>query len=97
MASLYQILNLLLDIAWFIMLVHLIMSWLLIFNILNIYQPVVGTIWNGLNALLEPFYRFIRQFLPRTQGLDLAPLVGFVLIIITKIILQNNAVYFLGG
>jgi len=95
MTSLYQILNLILDVAWFIMIVHIIMSWLINFQVLNLHQPIVAQIWYSLNKLLEPLYSRIRRFLPATPGLDLAPLVAFIGIIVLRIVLRNNAAFFL--
>lgn len=56
MLSLFQILNLLLDIVWFFVIAHIIMSWLINFQVLNIHQPIVGQLWRGLNQLLAPLY-----------------------------------------
>ena len=90
--TIISILALLLDVAFFILLIHVIMSWLLTFNVLNMRQPVVASIWDGLTRLLEPVYRPIRRFLPNTGGLDLAPLVAFLIIIILRdIILPDIA------
>ena len=96
MVTLFQALMLILDILWFIMIAHIIMSWLINFNVLNLRQPIVAQIWTGLSGLLEPIYAPIRRVLPQTGGLDLAPLVVFVIIIIAKQALANNAGMFLG-
>jgi YggT family protein len=90
MLSLFQILLLILDIVWFIIIVQIIMSWLISFNVLNLYQPIVGQIWHGLNRLLEPLYAPARRILPRTGGLDLAPLVVLIAIYALRIIIANN-------
>ena len=90
MCSILQILQLLLNVAFFIMLVHIIMSWLINFQVLNLHQPLVASIWDGLTRLLEPAYRPIRQLLPNTGALDLAPLVLFIGIIICRDILIIN-------
>ncbi len=84
MCTILKILSLLLDVAFFIMLVHIIMSWLINFQVLNLRQPLVASIWDGLTRLLEPVYRPIRRYLPHTGGLDLAPLVLFIGIIIVR-------------
>jgi YggT family protein len=63
------------------MIVHIIMSWLISFQVLNLHQQLVSQIWFGLNRLLEPIYNPIRRILPDTRPLDLAPLVAFVIII----------------
>lgn len=95
MQSLLQILLLLLDVAWFIMIAHIIMSWLISFSVLNLHQPFVRQVWDGLNRLLEPVYGRIRSFLPQTGGLDLAPLVALIGVYALRIILFNNAAAFL--
>jgi YggT family protein len=91
MTSLFQILMLLLDVAFFIVIAHVILSWLINFGVLNLRQPVVAQIWDGLNRLLEPVYGPIRRALPNMGGLDLAPLVVFIAIYALRIILTNNA------
>jgi YggT family protein len=94
MTSIYQILMLILDVAVFIILAHVIMSWLINFQVLNIRQPLVSQIWYGLGRLLEPLYAPIRRILP-PMGLDLAPLIVLIAIYALQIILQNNAAAFL--
>lgn len=94
MTSLFQILLLLIDVAWFIMIAHIIMSWLISFQVLNTRQQLVAQIWYGLNRLLEPIYQPIRNILPATGGLDLAPLVALIALYAIRIILVNNAALF---
>lgn len=96
MQSLYQILMLILDVVWFVMIAHIIMSWLISFQVLNTRQPLVAQIWFTLTRMLEPIYAPIRRFLPPTPGLDLAPLVAFIALIALRIVLQNNAGFFYG-
>jgi YggT family protein len=78
MIVIYQLLQLVLSVVFTIMIIHIIMSWLISFNVLNLQQPLVYQIWSGLNKLLEPMYRPIRRYMPDTHPLDLAPLVAFV-------------------
>jgi YggT family protein len=81
MIALYQTLALILDVVFFIMLAHIIMSWLINFQVLNLNQQFVSQVWTGLNRLLEPVYTPIRRILPDTRPLDLAPLVAFIAVI----------------
>lgn len=90
MLTILQILSLLLNVAFFIMIIHIIMSWLINFQVLNLHQPMVYQIWEGLNRLLEPVYTPVRRILPDTRPLDLAPLVVFIGIIICRDILIPN-------
>ena len=94
MTSLFQILLLIIGIAKFIVIAHVIMSWLINFQILNLRQPLVAQIWDGLTRLLEPVYGRIRRLLPPMGGLDLAPLIVLVGIIALEIVLRNNAALF---
>jgi YggT family protein len=95
MTSIFQILLLILDIAQWIIIAHIIMSWLINFQVLNLRQPLVASIWQGLNGLLEPVYNRVRRFLPNIGGLDLAPLVVLIAVYALRIILVNNAAVFL--
>lgn len=94
MLSVFQILTLLLDVAFFIMIVHIILSWLINFQVLNLRQPIVAQIWDGLNRLFEPVYRPIRRVLPDLGGIDLAPLVLLLGIYAIRIVLMNNIALF---
>lgn len=96
MTTLFQALNLLLSVVWFVMISHIIISWLINFQVLNLRQPLVAQLWQGLSSLLEPLYGPIRRILPNTGGLDLAPLVVFIIIIILRQALANNAGAFMG-
>lgn len=91
MTSILQILLLILDIVQWIILAHIIMSWLINFQVLNLRQPLVAQIWNALNRILEPVYSRIRSILPNMGGIDLAPLVVLVGVYALRIILINNA------
>lgn len=91
MLSIIQILLLILDVVWFVMIAHIIMSWLINFQVLNLRQPLVAQIWDGLTRLLEPLYGPIRRILPPMGGLDLAPLVALIAVYALRIVLINNA------
>ena len=91
MTSLLQILLLVLDVAWFIVIAHVIMSWLINFNVLNRNQPLVWQVWMGLNRLLEPVYGPIRRVLPDMGGLDLSPVIVIIALYAIRIVLMNNA------
>ncbi|MCK0168799.1 YggT family protein [Jannaschia sp. S6380] len=89
MTTLIDIALLLLNVAWFFAIAHIIMSWLINFGVLNLHQPIVAQLWDGLNRILEPAYARIRSILPATGALDLAPLVFILGIIILQMILAD--------
>lgn len=90
MLSILQIVYLILDVMWFIVIVHIVLSWLINFQVLNLRQPIVAQIWDGLNRLLEPIYSRIRGFLPSMGGLDLAPLILLLALYAVRIVIANN-------
>lgn len=94
MTSLLQIILMLLNLLYFVVIVHVIMSWLINFQVLNLRQPLVYQIWDGLNRLLYPIYSRVRQVLPDTGALDLAPLIVLIGIYALRIVIMNNAYSF---
>ena len=94
MTSLFQILLMIVDIAKWIVLAHVIMSWLINFQVLNLRQPLVAQLWSGLNRILEPVYARVRRFIPTTAGVDFAPLIVLVAIYALRIVLMNNIAAF---
>lgn len=94
MQSLFEILMLLLNVLWFFIIAHVIMSWLINFQVLNMRQQLVAQIWYGLNRILEPIYGPVRRVIPPMGGIDLAPLVVLLGVAALRIILVNNYVAF---
>ena len=90
MTSLLQILLMLIQIAKWIVLAHVIMSWLINFNVLNLRQPLVWQLWNGLSRVLDPVYGRIRSILPPMAGIDFAPLAVLLAILALEIVIGNN-------
>lgn len=80
MTALLDTVLLILNIAQWIILIHVIMSWLINFQVLNLRQPLVSQIWYGLNRLLDPVYSRLRALLPNLGGIDLAPLIALIVI-----------------
>ncbi len=93
MTSIAQILLFILDIAYTILIIHIIMSWLINFQVLNLHQPLVAQIWYGINRLLEPIYAPIRRFIPSAGGIDFTPIVAFIGIYALRVIITNNLLY----
>ncbi len=96
MITILQILQVLLDIVWWIIVVQAIMSWLIAFNVINTYNDTVRSIWLALQRMTEPLYRPIRRILPDFGALDLSPLVVLLVIgILSRIVIPNIAVWYL--
>ncbi len=94
MAALFQLLAWALWAAKWIIIAQAIMSWLVQFQVLNLRQPLVAKIWDGLNRLLEPVYRPIRRLLPATGGIDFTPMIVLIAIIVAERMLWSNLAMF---
>ena len=84
MRAILNVLILALDLYKLVIIVAAVMSWLIAFNVVNARNEVVRTIWNALVAMTEPALRPIRRFLPNTGGLDISPIVLFLLILLVE-------------
>ena len=80
MAPIFAIPYMILNVIWFFIVAHFIMSWLISFNVLNLHQAIVSQVWQGLSRILDPIYGRIRQYIPNMGGLDLAPLIGLLMV-----------------
>ncbi len=84
-----DILQIILNVVWWIIVVQAILSWLIAFNVINLHNDVVRNIWNALGVMTEPLYRPIRRILPDFGALDLSPLVVLILLMILDRVIQS--------
>ena len=78
--ALLQTVSLILTIVWWIFLIMIIMSWLINFNVINTRNQFVDAVWRIVNQVTEPILRPIRRIVPPIGGLDLSPIIVFVII-----------------
>ena len=91
MITLIQILQVLLDALWWIIVVQIVLSLLIAFNVINTYNDFVRQLYQGLNAITEPLYRPIRRVLPDFGQIDFSPAVVLLLMQVANIVLRNLA------
>ena len=68
-----------------------ILSWLIAFNVVNIRNEVVRSLWNLFLALTEPFLRPIRNFLPNMGGIDISP----IILLLGVMLVERIIVYYI--
>ena len=71
---------LLLDLYKWIVIVAVIVSWLVIFRVINVSVPAVRQALRFLDALTEPVFRQVRRVVPAVGGFDLSPLIVLIAI-----------------
>ncbi|MFD1612972.1 YggT family protein [Sphingomonas tabacisoli] len=84
MCALVQILQILLNAIWWIIIIQAILSWLVAFNVINIHSDFVRQILYALDRMTSPLYRPIRRIMPDLGALDLSPLVVLLLLSIVQ-------------
>jgi len=82
--ALIQTLAILLNVAWWIIIVQAVLSWLIAFNVINTSNDLIRSVWIALDRLTEPMYRPIRRIMPDLGALDLSPMVVLIVIIILQ-------------
>ena len=97
LAALVEIADLLLNVLFWIIIIQVIMSWLLAFNVLNTSSNGVRTVAVALDRVTAPLYRPIRRILPDFGGLDFSPLVILLLIEVIEKLLAGVVVQYYGG
>lgn len=84
MRAVLDIVFIVLDIYIWILVIQAVMSWLLVFGVINARNQFVATVWQFLRAVTEPFLKPIRRILPAFNGLDLSPMVLVLLVILIQ-------------
>ncbi|CDO35525.1 YggT family protein [Novosphingobium sp. KN65.2] len=89
--TLYQIIDYLVNIIVFVVIVQFVLGLLIAFNVVNMHNQFVASVYQALNALLEPLLRPIRRLMPSTGAIDFSPMILIIGLTILQIILGNLA------
>ena len=80
MIAIFYLVLQLLKLYSYVVIVNVIISWLIAFNILNTQNRLVYSILELTYRLTEPFLNKIRRFLPNLGSLDISPIILLLLI-----------------
>jgi len=64
-----------LNIYTIVIIVAVVVSWLVAFNVINLYNAFIRSVVRILDALTEPVFALVRKVIPSIAGLDLSPLI----------------------
>ncbi len=87
MRALFLVIDLALEIYIWIVIAAAIFSWLAAFNVVNTRNQVVGMIGEFLYRITEPVLRPIRSVLPAMGGIDISPVILFLIIIFLRYVI----------
>jgi len=88
MRVILEVILIILDIYWWVLLATIVLSWLIAFNILNTRNELVATVSRALSSLTEPLLRPIRRYMPKFSGIDISPIILFILIYLLQRVIQ---------
>ena len=63
------------DIYFYILIINIILSWLIAFNVVNTQNRLVVTILYATNRLTDPLLNPVRRILPNLSGIDISPII----------------------
>lgn len=97
--ALIQIIGYLIGIITTVVIVQFVLSLLIAFNVVNLSNNFVASIWQALNMILDPFLKPIRRILPDTGMIDFSPIVLIVGLRIIQMLLGGlyNDLYMSGA
>ena len=75
MNSLLNLISSIVDLYCFALVAYVVLSWLITFNIISPWQPLVRSLLSGLSRLHDPILNWIRSFFPSLGGLDISPVI----------------------
>ena len=88
MRALFDVILLALQLYIWIVIAMAIFSWLVAFNVVNTRSPVVSMIGDFLYRIAEPALRPIRSMLPNLGGIDVSPVILFLIIIFIQKLIE---------
>ena len=92
MEPFYMLLYRIIDIYMFILILNVILSWLTAFGVLNTYNQFVSMVLYATERLTNPLLNPIRRFLPNLGGIDISPVVLFVIIFFIRDFIEFNLI-----
>ena len=72
--------------------ISVVLSWLVSFNIINTHNRFVHMVGSALHAITEPALRRIRGVLPVMSGMDFSPIVLILIIWFFQRLLELQAI-----
>ncbi len=79
-----EILDILLTVVTWFIIIQIVLSWLVAFNVISTQNDLVRQMVESLNRITEPLFRPVRKIMPDLGMIDLAPMVVLLLIMIIQ-------------
>jgi YggT family protein len=93
MMPLLWLVDQILSIYMWLLIVSVVLSWLVAFDIIQVRHPFVRSVMEFLYRITDPVLRPIRNLLPNLGGIDISPVIAILLIQFLRMELAHLAGY----
>ena len=84
MKSIFLLVDSVINIYIWLIIINVILSWLVAFNVLNTQNRFVFAVLNVTHQLTDPVLNKIRRFIPNLGSIDISPVVLILLLIFIR-------------
>lgn len=84
-----QLLIFLLDVCFWIIILQVVLSWLIMFEVINIRNPKASRFVLMIERITDPVYRPLRKLVPPIAGIDITPIIIIFAIYLLKMIVAS--------
>jgi YggT family protein len=88
MRALLDVIVIVLNLYIYVVIAAAILSWLVVFNVVNPRNQFVAIVGDFLYRITEPVLRPIRNMLPPMGGIDVSPIILFLIIILIEKVIE---------
>jgi YggT family protein len=89
MRALFDVILIALDLYMWIVIAAAIFSWLVAFHVVNTRNQAIAMVGEFLYRITEPALRPIRNLLPNLGGIDISPVILFLIIILIQRVIEH--------
>ena len=84
MKSIFLLVDSVINIYIWLIIINVMLSWLVAFNILNTQNKFVFAVLNATHQLTDPVLNKIRRFIPNLGSIDISPVILILLLIFIR-------------
>ena len=84
MKSIFFLVDSVINIYIWLIIINVMLSWLVAFNVLNTQNRFVFAVLNATHQLTDPVLNKIRRFIPNLGSIDISPVVLILLLIFIR-------------
>lgn len=93
MIAIGQFLMFLLDVCFWIIIVQVVLSWLIVFQVVNLRNPQAANFARLIDKITMPVFTPLRKVVPPIAGIDLTPIIVIFAIYLLKHIVASIFFY----